>query len=114
MMRCLFSMFAEDVGLLPENIMVEMLEKLADEPAAFPRAMETLWTNMNAGDFDQRTFKAIKKFKGGLFAHPKASPWPPKTSTNCSLPPGRIGATWNPPFSAPCSNGRLIRASAPS
>lgn len=78
LMRCLFSMFAEDVGLLPEDIMVEMLEKLADEPTAFPRAMETLWATMNAGGFDQRTFKSIKQFNGRLFANPKALPLAPE------------------------------------
>ncbi|WP_297579349.1 DNA methyltransferase [Devosia sp.] len=78
LMRCLFTMFAEDVGLLPENIMVEMLEKLVDDPAAFPRAMETLWATMNAGGFDQRTFKSIKRFNGGLFANPTALPLAPE------------------------------------
>jgi hypothetical protein len=78
LMRCLFSMFAEDVGLLPEKLMVTMLEKLVDNPSAFPLAMEQLWTTMNTGGFDQHSFKPIKHFNGGLFSNPRALPLAPE------------------------------------
>lgn len=78
LMRCLFTMFAEDVGLLPEKLMVTMLEKLVDNPSAFPLAMEQLWTTMNKGGLDQFSFQSIKHFNGGLFAHPKALPLAPE------------------------------------
>lgn len=78
LMRCLFTMFAEDVGLLPDKLMVTMLEKLVDNPTAFPLAMEQLWTTMNKGGLDQFSFKPIKHFNGGLFANPKALPLAPE------------------------------------
>ncbi len=78
LMRCLFTMFAEDVGLLPEKLMVEMLEKLVGNPSAFPLALESLWRTMNTGGFDQHSFKPIKHFNGGLFANPVALPLAPE------------------------------------
>ncbi|MHA6689310.1 class I SAM-dependent DNA methyltransferase [Devosia sp. A449] len=74
LMRCLFTMFAEDVGLLPEKLMVELLEKLVDNPAAFPPAMESLWKTMNTGGFEPHSMASLKHFNGGLFAQPKALP----------------------------------------
>src|SRR5690606_1097607 len=78
LMRCLFTMFAEDVGLLPEKLLVTMLEKLVNTPSAFPLAMEQLWATMNAGGFDQHSFSPIKHFNGGLFANPRALPLAPE------------------------------------
>ncbi len=78
LMRCLFTMFAEDVGLLPENIMVELLEKLVDNPSAFPLAMESLWRAMNTGEYDAHSMVKLKHFNGGLFANPKALPLAPE------------------------------------
>lgn len=58
--------------------MVDMLEKLVDNPASFPLAMESLWRTMNTGGFDQHSFKPIKHFNGGLFAKPTALPLAPE------------------------------------
>jgi hypothetical protein len=78
LMRCLFTMFAEDVGLLPENLMVSLLEKLVDNPAAFPPAMESLWKTMNTGGFEPHSMASLKHFNGGLFASPTALPLAPE------------------------------------
>lgn len=78
LMRCLFTMFAEDVGLLPENLMVSLLEKLVDNPAAFPPAMESLWKTMNTGGFEPHSMASLKHFNGGLFANPTALPLAPE------------------------------------
>ncbi|MEO9297729.1 class I SAM-dependent DNA methyltransferase [Devosia alba] len=78
LMRCLFTMFAEDVGLLPEKLMVELLGKLVDNPAAFPLAMESLWQTMNTGGFEPHSMASLKHFNGGLFANPKALPLAPE------------------------------------
>ncbi|WP_207632980.1 class I SAM-dependent DNA methyltransferase [Devosia aurantiaca] len=78
LMRCLFTMFAEDVGLLPKKLMVELLEKLVDNPTAFPPAMESLWRTMNSGGFEPHSMASLKHFNGGLFARPKALPLAPE------------------------------------
>jgi hypothetical protein len=73
LMRCLFTMFAEDVGLLPERMFTDALEKMwIPNPAAFPGGVEALWRAMNDGGH-LMTGK-ILKFNGGLFADPSALP----------------------------------------
>ncbi|MGV8830418.1 MAG: class I SAM-dependent DNA methyltransferase [Devosia sp.] len=72
LMRCLFTMFAEDVGLLPENLMVELLERLVDHPDNFVPAMQSLWQTMNDGGYDPHAMAKLKHFNGGLFAAGKA------------------------------------------
>jgi hypothetical protein len=74
LMRALFTMFAEDVGLLPEGLFTRALEdRWCKEPAAFPSEVEDLWTRMNTGG---SLFGAgrILRFNGGLFAQPSALP----------------------------------------
>ena len=51
LMRCLFTMFAEDVGLLPERAFTDLLHKLRKQPDAFKVAVEDLWRVMNTGGF---------------------------------------------------------------
>ena len=49
-MRCLFTMFAEDVELLPEGRFRELLERLpATSPTIFPRLVDQLWGAMDDG-----------------------------------------------------------------
>jgi hypothetical protein len=78
LMRALFTMFAEDVGLLPavdgKGAFTSLLESLQDKPAAFAPALETLWHTMNHGGFDTRLMERIRKFNGGLFAAPDVIP----------------------------------------
>lgn len=66
--RCLFTMFAEDVELLPkesfQNLLTDIKEK---NPEAFPHAVKALWENMNAGGYSERLMQTIKRFNGGLF-----------------------------------------------
>ncbi|ODT47766.1 DNA methyltransferase [Devosia sp. 63-57] len=78
LMRCLFTMFAEDVGLLPVKLMANLLEKLVGNPAAFPPAMESLWQTMNTGGFEPHSMAVLKHFNGGLFARPTALPLAPE------------------------------------
>ena len=67
LMRCLFTMFAEDVGLLPERTLVKLLEdECIPNPAKFPVQMMNLWAAMNEGGF-WPTGKLLR-FNGGLFA----------------------------------------------
>ncbi len=73
LMRCLFTMFAEDVGLLPKHGFRDMLKAL-DDPALFKPMAEDLWRQMNVGGFSAHFRKKLLQFNGGLFADPSALP----------------------------------------
>ncbi len=50
LMRCLFTMFAEDVGLLPEGCFTKAIrEYWLPSPPSFPGGIEQLWRTMNSG-----------------------------------------------------------------
>ena len=73
LMRCLFTMFAEDVGLLPEGIFTkELKEHWVPHPPSFPGGVEQLWRTMNEGGHMFGAVGKILRFNGGLFASPKA------------------------------------------
>lgn len=65
--RALFSMFAEDVGLLPKRAFVELLESLKDNPAQFVPLIGELWKAMDAGAFSVAIRKDVLRFNGKLF-----------------------------------------------
>lgn len=72
LMRCLFTMFAEDVGLLPDRGFTALLEARKNNPATFHRQLEALWRTMNSGGFSESLDAEILKFNGGLFANATA------------------------------------------
>ena len=74
LMRCLFTMFAEDVGLLPERGFTGLLEETRKQPELFPRLVPGLWQAMNRGGFSAELRTDVLKFNGGLFADPTALP----------------------------------------
>jgi hypothetical protein len=74
LMRCLFTMFAEDVGLLPKDGFTELLERLQEHPESFAPALQNLWTLMDKGGFDGVSLQTIRRFNGGLFADAQALP----------------------------------------
>ena len=65
--RCLFTMFSEDVELLPRNSFTQLLERLHEHPEHFPDAMSSLWNTMNDGGFEGQIMHKIQRFNGGLF-----------------------------------------------
>jgi hypothetical protein len=65
--RCLFTMFAEDVELLPRDGFTSLLEKLKDNPEHFSAALADLWRSMNEGGFNGALMEKIPRFNGGLF-----------------------------------------------
>jgi len=74
LMRCLFTMFAEDVDLLPKGIFTHALkDRWVEHPNAFPGELRDLWEKMNEGGF---LFGAgnIWRFSGPLFADPVVLP----------------------------------------
>lgn len=79
LMRCLFTMFAEDVGLLPKDVFRDLLKTHRDNPAALGGLIAELWGRMNGGGFSAAIARDVKRFNGGLFketAVPNlATPW---------------------------------------
>lgn len=70
--RCLFSMFAEDVELLPrtasgDGAFVDLLKRYGSDPATLQRMMAALWANMDRGGFSESLAKDILRFNGKLF-----------------------------------------------
>jgi hypothetical protein len=74
LMRALFTMFSEDVGLLPERSFTELLTRLQNKPDIFAPMLEQLWQTMNSGGFSPILESTVLKFNGGLFASAHAIP----------------------------------------
>jgi len=68
LMRCLFTMFAEDTDLLPRGSFQILLEKSVDDPVHFPNRLKTLWQDMESGAAFSHVIEArVRHFNGGLF-----------------------------------------------
>jgi hypothetical protein len=74
LMRCLFTMFAEDVQLLPEKSFYKLLQDYRHNIQHFPDALRALWLNMDKGGFDPALRTVIPQFNGYLFKDPEALP----------------------------------------
>ena len=74
LMRCLFTMFAEDVELIPKNAFVDLLEQLKERPETFVPALEHLWSVMDQGGYEPRMNEVLKRFNGALFKNRRALP----------------------------------------
>jgi hypothetical protein len=81
LMRCLFTMFAEDVELLPKNSFRDVLQKCVENPALFSHLVGQLWEAMDTGGFSYALESDVKKFNGYLF----------KDQTVLALPREEIG-----------------------
>ena len=82
LMRCLFTMFAEDTGLLPNDSFKALLAKSVADPAHFPRRLKRLWQEMEHGEEFSHVIEArVRHFNGGLF----------KDTTVFELGPEEIG-----------------------
>jgi hypothetical protein len=69
LMRSLFTMFAEDVGLLPRDSFKRLLHECEATPEAFVPLVGGLWQDMNRGTAFSATIRArVLRFNGGLFA----------------------------------------------
>lgn len=74
LMRCLFTMFAEDVGLLPEKSFKEVLEDCEKNPEAFTHDVGQLWEAMDLGTWAHVLKTKVKKFNGEFFRNRAALP----------------------------------------
>ncbi len=73
--RCLFTMFAEDIGLLPEGGFQQLLDRVKSTPQGFPVLISSLWREMATGtDYSTLLFQKIAHFSGGLFEDTSALP----------------------------------------
>ena len=72
LMRCLFTMFAEDVGLLPKKSFEKLLGEVVETPENFAPALESLWRVMDEGGYAPHLNTTIKRFNGALFRKRKA------------------------------------------
>ncbi len=72
LMRCLFTMFSEDVDLLPHGSFTTLLGKVKKDPSTFTHAMASLWSSMNTGGYAPMLQQKVPRFNGGLFAHADA------------------------------------------
>src|SRR5690606_634994 len=74
LMRCLFTMFAEDVKLLPSNSFRDLLARHAEQPDVAMRMLGQLWRDMDAGGFSPVLAGDVLKFNGKLFKQPDTLP----------------------------------------
>jgi hypothetical protein len=73
--RCLFSMFAEDVGLLPKQdgkgAFSALLATLQANPQQFVPLLAALWREMDSGGFSVVLRATLPRFNGKLFKQPE-------------------------------------------
>jgi hypothetical protein len=65
--RCLFSMFAEDVALLPQGAFLGLLQTHRQDSAALQQMLRILWAEMDVGGFSAALIKPVLRFNGKLF-----------------------------------------------
>ncbi|WP_236943109.1 class I SAM-dependent DNA methyltransferase [Hymenobacter sp. PAMC 26628] len=77
LMRCLFTMFAEDVELIPKKSFSKLLAEYADTAEArayLPEALANLWATMDKGGFSPALRTKVRHFNGKLFHDATALP----------------------------------------
>lgn len=70
--RCLFTMFAEDVGLLPPGddglgVFVSLLTQHREKPERLAGMLRLLWQGMDTGGFNGALAQDVLRFNGKLF-----------------------------------------------
>lgn len=71
--RCLFSMFAEDVELLPKingtGSFLNLLQSHREQPQTLQQMLRVLWADMDRGGFSAALATQVLRFNGKLFKH---------------------------------------------
>ncbi len=67
LMRCLFTMFAEDIGLLPEESFRKVLQRCESDPARLRPLVGQLWEAMDRGGFAYAIEVNVRQFNGEFF-----------------------------------------------
>ena len=83
LMRCLFTFFAEDVGLIDkertdEQPFTDLLKTLRGHCEQFVPMAQDVWGRMDAGGFSTAMRRKLKHFNGGLFQESHALPVTPQ------------------------------------
>ena len=74
LMRLLFTMFAEDSGLIPEKSFTNLLKNQRATPQHLEHQLAALWTAMDRGEFSPALGVPLRKFNGYLFKDRTAIP----------------------------------------
>ncbi len=78
LMRCIFTMFAEDVDLLPKGKFTALLTECLDGPDSFEPLLTELWRKMDAREHSDRFYSYflthLRWFNGNLFKGARAFP----------------------------------------
>jgi hypothetical protein len=74
LMRCLFTMFVEDVQLIRKDSFKEILSDCVARPDRFPHEMNDLWKHMDVGDYSPAVGEKLLRFNGKLFKKAQALP----------------------------------------
>ena len=115
LMRCIFTMFAEDVGLLPKDAFKDLLNRAIDKPADLPPRARNAVGGDGQGRLCLRRAGEGAQFNGYLFKHaPCLRAGAGGDRRTDARPRSRTGARWTRRSSARCWNRRSTRGSAPS
>ncbi len=76
LMRTLFTMFAEDVELIPKDSFNGVLARCMANPDLFPRLLGQLWEAMDTGGFAFPLEVTVRRFNGYLFKNRTVLPLP--------------------------------------
>ena len=74
LMRLLFTMFAEDSGLIPEKSFTNLLKAQRAAPQHLEHQLTALWAAMDRGEFSPALGVPLKRFNGYLFKDRTAIP----------------------------------------
>ena len=74
LMRLLFTMFAEDSGLIPEKSFTNLLKNQRAAPQHLEHQLTALWAAMDRGEFSPALGVPVAKFNGYLFKDRTAIP----------------------------------------
>jgi len=70
--RTLFAMFAEDVGLLPEDSFKGLLQRCLESPATFAAQASDLFACMDEGRFSAGLGAVVRRFNGAFYKERRA------------------------------------------
>ncbi len=74
LMRCLFAMFAEDVGLLPKESFTRLLADSLESPGSFMMLAQDLFRAMDEGGDSVALRTKVKRFNGAFYKDRRAFP----------------------------------------
>ncbi|EIZ79896.1 DNA methyltransferase, putative [Novosphingobium sp. Rr 2-17] len=74
LMRVLFTMFAEDTGLIPNKSFTTLLKGQREHPEHLEHQLSALWAAMDKGDFSPALGVPLRQFNGYLFKDRSAIP----------------------------------------